>query len=79
MNLSFSPTRNWTANWGTSYDVVTRQFAYHAVSLQRDLRRWHASFAFGKTSTGNLSFAFNITLTDQPDIKFDYDQRTYVR
>jgi len=49
------------------------------VSLQRDLRRWRASFVFGKTSTGNLSFAFNITLTDQPAIKFDYDQRTYVR
>ncbi len=79
MQLTFSPTRNWTANWGTSYDLVTRQFAYHAVSLQRDLRRWRASFVFGKTSTGNLSFAFNITLTDQPDIKFDYDQRTYVR
>jgi hypothetical protein len=79
MNLSFSPTRNWTANWTTSYDVVTRQFAYHSVSFQRDLRRWHASFGFQKTGTGNFSFSFNIVLTDQPDIKFDYDQQTYVR
>lgn len=79
MNLSFSPTRNWTANWTTSYDIVTRQFAYHSVSFQRDLRRWHASFGFQKTGTGNFAFSFNIVLTDQPDIKFDYDQHTYVR
>ncbi|HYT63707.1 MAG TPA: hypothetical protein VEL50_07385, partial [Gemmatimonadales bacterium] len=79
LNLSFSPTRNWTANWSTSYDIVTRQFADHSLTFQRDLRRWHASFGFYKTATGNFSFIFNITLTDQPDIKFDYDQRTYVQ
>jgi hypothetical protein len=79
MSLAFSPTRNWTANWRTSYDIVTRQFADHSVTLQRDLRRWRASFSFYKTGTGNIAFSFNITLTDQPDIKFDYDQRTYVQ
>ena len=79
MNLSFSPTRNWTANWSTQYDLVTRQFSYHALSLQRDLRRWRASFSFNKTAAGNFSFSFNITLTDQPDIKFDYSQNTYAR
>jgi len=57
----------------------TRQFPYHSLSFQRDLRRWHASFSFNKTAAGNFSFSFNITLTDQPDIKFDYDQNTYVR
>jgi len=79
LNLSFSPTRNWTANWSTSYDMGTRQFSYHSLTFQRDLRRWRASFSFNKTAAGNFSFSFNITLTDQPDIKFDYDQRTYVR
>lgn len=79
LNLAFSPTRNWTANWRTSYDIVTRQFADHSVSFQRDLRRWRASFSFYKTGTGNIAFSFNITLTDQPDIKFDYDQHTYVQ
>ena len=49
------------------------------ISFQRDLRRWHASFGFYKTAAGNFSFIFNITLTDQPDIKFDYDQRTYAQ
>src|SRR5437667_33425 len=77
--LSFSPTRNWTANWRTSYDMGTRQFSDHSLTFQRDLRRWRASFSFNKTATGNFSFSFNITLTDQPDIKFDYDQNTYVR
>ncbi len=79
LQLSFSPTRNWTANWGTSYDLATRQFAYHYVSFNRDLRRWRASFSFQKTGSGNFSFTFNIALNDQPDIRFDYDQRTYVR
>jgi len=79
LNLAFSPTRNWTANWSTSYDMGTRQFSYHSLSFQRDLRRWHASFSFNKTAAGNFSFSLNITLTDQPDIKFDYDQNTYVR
>ena len=79
LNLGFSPTRNWTANWSTSYDMGTRQFSYHSLTFQRDLRRWRASFSFNKTAAGNFSFSFNITLTDQPDIKFDYDQNTYVR
>jgi hypothetical protein len=79
LNLQFSPTRNWTANWSTSYDMGTSQFSYHSLTFQRDLRRWRASFSFNKTAAGNFSFSFNITLTDQPDIKFDYDQNTYVR
>ena len=79
MNLSFSPTRNWSATWATSYDFATRQFADHALTFQRDLRRWRASFSFHKTATGSFSFSFNITLTDQPAIKFDYDQNTYVQ
>ena len=78
LNLSFSPTRNWSANWYTSYDFGTRQFADHSLTFQRDLRRWRAAFGFHKTATGSFSFTFNITLVDQPDIKFDYDQNTYV-
>ena len=79
LNLSFSPTRNWTASWNTQYDLVTRQFGSHSLTFQRDLRRWRASFGFYKTGAGNFSFTFNIALTDQPDIKFDYDQHTYVQ
>ncbi len=79
MNLSFSPTRNWSATWNTSYDFATRQFADHSLTFQRDLRRWRAVFGFHKTATGSFSFTFNITLTDQPAIKFDYDQNTYVQ
>ena len=79
LNLAFSPTRNWSATWSTSYDFDTRQFPQHFVRFERDLRRWHASFVFAKSGNGNFSFSFNIALSDQPDIKFDYDQRTFVR
>lgn len=79
LNLSFSPTKNWTASWSTQYDLVTRQFGSHSLTFQRDLRRWRASFGFYKTGAGNFAFTFNIALTDQPDIKFDYDQHTYVQ
>jgi len=77
MNMAFSPTPNWSATWTTSYDFATRQFAQHFVHLNRDLHRWHASFAFSKSANGNFAFSFTIALTDQPDIKFDYDQRSY--
>ena len=79
LTLSFTPTRNWTVNWGTSFDFGTRQFAQHMVQLNRDLRRWRASFSFNKTGSGSFAFTFNIALNDQPDIRFDYDQTTFVR
>ena len=79
MNLSFRPTAKWQVAWTTSYDFDTQQFAEHYVRLERDLHRWHASFQFVKSPNGNLGFSFYVSLLDQPDIKFDYDQRTFVR
>ncbi len=79
MNLAFSPTPHWTANWSTRYDFDTRQFAEHFVHFERDLRRWRASFVVSKSANGNFAFSFNIALIDQTDIKFDYDQRSFVR
>ena len=77
LNLSFSPTPHWQVSWNTTYDLHTQQFGQHYIRLERDLRRWHASFAFAKSANGNLAFNFTITLIDQPDIKFDYDQNSY--
>ena len=75
--MAFSPTPNWSLSWRTSYDFVTQQFAEHYVSLERDLHRWHASFSFVKSPNGNFAFSFYVSLLDEPDVKFDYDQRTY--
>ncbi|MBI1968054.1 MAG: twin-arginine translocase subunit TatC [Gemmatimonadetes bacterium] len=77
MTLSFSPTAKWTANWTTAYDLDTRRFGQHYVRFERDLYRWHASFALVKSPNGNFAFNFYISLLDQPDIKFDYDQQTF--
>jgi len=76
VNLSFRPTQKWQANWTTVYDFETQQFGEHYLRLERDLHRWHASFAFVKSPNGNFAFTFYVTLLDEPDIKFNYEQQT---
>ena len=79
LNLSFQPTAKWSANWTSQYDFVARQFAAHVISLQRDLHRWHASFSFSKSPNGNFAFSFYVSLLDQPDIKFNYQQQSFAQ
>ena len=70
-------TPKWSAHWSTTYDFVENQFASHIVSLQRDLHDWRAVFAFTQAPNGNFAFNFFIALKAQPDLKFDYDRRSY--
>ena len=79
LGLAFSPTPHWSATWQSTYDVDTKQFGAHSIQLQRDLHRWHASFSFQKSPTGNFGFSFYVSLLDEPDIKFDYSQSTFAR
>jgi sec-independent protein translocase protein TatC len=79
LDLSFQPTARWSATWDSHYNFDTRQFGDHTISLQRDLHRWHASFSFLKAATGNFAFSFFISLLDQPDIKFNYEQQSLAR
>jgi hypothetical protein len=74
--FSFDPTPNWSLSWSTQYNLTTNEFGQHAVRLERDLRRWRATFQFLKAPNGNFAFNFFISLLDQPDIKFQYDQQT---
>ncbi len=73
--ISFSPTRHWNVSWQTLYDVTAGKFGSHVLRLDRDLHDWRATFSFVQSPNGNVVFNFNITLIDQPEIKFDYDQR----
>ena len=77
--LSFQPTSHWSATWDSNYNFDTRQFGAHAIRLERDLHRWHASFSFLKAPNGNFAFSFYVALLDQPDIKFDYEQQSFTR
>jgi hypothetical protein len=77
--MAFSPSPGWSASWDTQYNMVTKEFGQHVLRLDRDLRRWHATFAFLKAPNGNFAFNFFVSLLDQPDIKFQYDQRTVKR
>lgn len=75
-NLSLRPTPNWRIRWNTQYNLTTREFGQHVVNLERDLHRWRASFTFSKSPNGNFIFSFRVFLTDAPELKVDYDQRS---
>jgi hypothetical protein len=76
-NFTFNLTRNWAVQWGTGFDFQRDEFADHVVTLQRELHDWRAIFGFTQAPNGNFAFNFYITLKAQPDIKFDYNRRTY--
>jgi hypothetical protein len=76
LSTSFSPTSNWAVSWQTLYDLTNNQFGQHILRLDRDLRRWRATFSFLKSPNGNFAFNFNIVLLDESDIKFRYDQQS---
>ena len=78
-SISFHVTDRWAAQWQTSYDVQTKEFAQHAVSLQRDMHDWDAIFAFTRATNGNFSFNFYIALKAQPDLKLDYNRPSFPR
>ena len=73
--VSMHPTDKWDLSWRTSYDLEEGHFNDHTVRLTRDLHRWEANFDFAQTATGNWQFRFQVSLTDQRDLKFDYNQR----
>jgi hypothetical protein len=79
LNLAFSPTAHWALTWGSQYDFDTQQFGDHTIRLERDLHRWHASFSFLKSANGNFAFSFYVSLLDESDIKFNYEQQTFVQ
>jgi hypothetical protein len=76
-SLTFNLTRQWAAQWQTSFDVQRQEFASQIVSLQRDLLDWRAMFGFTQAPNGNFAFNFLITLKPAPDIKMNYDRQTF--
>jgi hypothetical protein len=76
-NFTFNLTPRWAVQWTTGYDFERSEFADHTVTLQRDLHDWRAIFAFTQAPNGNFAFNFFIALKAAPDIRFDYNRRTY--
>ncbi len=76
-STSFRLTPNWSIDWQTGYDFERRRFSDHIVTLQRDMHDWRAIFAFSQSPTGSFAFNFFISLIAEPDLKFQYNQRTY--
>ena len=73
--LRLQPTPSWELSWRTAYDIEAGRFNDHSIRLTRDLHRWQANFDFLQTATGNWSFRFEVSLLDNRDLKFDYDQQ----
>ncbi len=73
-SVRFQPTELWGASWRSSYDVELGSFNDHMISFTRELHRWEASFDFRRTVTGNWAFRFEVALSDNRDLKFDYQQ-----
>ncbi len=69
------PTEHWDVSWRTAYDLERGAFNDHTIRLSRDIHRWQANFDFLQTATGNWQFRFEVSLTDNQDLKFDYQQR----
>jgi hypothetical protein len=77
VRTSFNLTPKWSASWNTTYDVERSEFASQVVTLQRELHDWRALFGFVRSPNGSFAFTFFVSLKAQPDIKFDYDRRSY--
>jgi hypothetical protein len=75
-NFSFNLTPKWAAQWSTSYDFVSKNFATQVISLQRDMHDWRANFSFSQAPTGNVFFSFYIALKAEQALKFNYDRRS---
>jgi hypothetical protein len=75
----FSITPKWAMQWTTNYDFVRKEFGMHTVSLRREMHDWDAIFAFTQSPNGNFAFNFFIALRAEPDLKFNYDRRSYGR
>ncbi len=76
-STNFSPTPFWSLSWSSQYNITDNQFESQVVRLERDLHEWRASFNFVRNPNGNFAFYFSISLTDLPELKFDYDQTTF--
>ncbi len=76
-SFGFNLTPNWSVQWNTGYDFQRSEFSDHFVTLQREMHDWRASFSFSQAPNGNFAFNFFISLIAQPELKFDYRQRSY--
>lgn len=75
-DFAFQPTENWSVHWTTGYSLSDSDFTDNALTLTRTLHRWQADFRLLRAQNGNFSFEFEARLSDLPDLKIPYDQRS---
>ena len=74
--VAFQPTENWSVGWNTGYSITETEFLNNSITLSRALHRWQADFRLLRAQNGNFSFEFEARLSDLPDLRVPYDQRT---
>ncbi len=78
-SFSFQPTQQWNVRWSTGYSFTEKEFTDHMLVFTRQMHDWDANFDFVKAQNGNFSFQFRVSLRANPDVKFDYHQRSNIR
>ena len=72
-SVRFQPRNLW-ARAGAVHTTSNSVLNDHMISFTRELHRWEANFDFRRTVTGNWAFRFEVALSDNRDLKFDYQQ-----
>ena len=78
-SFNFQPTQMWNVRWSTGYSFTAKEFTDHMLVFTRQMHDWDANFDFMKAQNGNFSFQFRVSLRANPDLKFDYHQRSNIR
>ena len=78
-SFNFQPTQMWNVRWSTGYSFTAKEFTDHMLVFTRQMHDWDANFDFMKAQNDNFSFQFRVSLRANPDLKFDYHQRSNIR
>lgn len=78
VGASLLPSRNWSLNYRTTYDISERQLQGQTLALVRNLHDWQASLSvnlFPSEPQDRVLIAFSVYLRDVPDLEVPYRVR----
>jgi hypothetical protein len=71
-SFSLKLTRNWTFNYSTGVDLMTRQVSVGTLSVGRDLHCWSGTFTWSPTGIGQgFYLRIGIKTSQLSDVKLE--------